>query len=610
VSVFRAGLASVAGELFRASAPLSAALALLVAMGALVPLVVAVAVADLVRAVPAALDSGRWDPLQGPFIVLVAAFAVGQLLDAAREGVSFALAQRVEHDVQAAVMRAGLGPDGVEHLHAGGFADVVAAAGGTAPGGVRPMTAVLAVGDVAVAKLSGLGALLLLARWHLWVPVVLGVAWASTIPWLRREGTTARSLTGRRTEALRRAAYFRDLALEPGAAKELRLFGLGPWLIDRYVDACAGALAGVWSDRRRHRGLMLAALIAITAATGIVYGTLAFEATSGRLPLREVALFAQLALATMAVGWTGDAEWLLRAGASALAVVRSVPDAPVAPPRRLPVSPGARPPPAIAFHDVSFTYPGEAAPALRSVNFSVPAGASVALVGDNGAGKSTTVKLLAALYQPAAGAIVFDGVALGQGSVDDWRSRLACILQDFTRYEATLRDNVALGVSEPASVSDEECLEALGRAGAGDLLRLPEGLHTMLGEGYENSTGLSGGQWQRIALARALLAVQRGADLVVLDEPTAALDVRAEAAFFDGFFVETKGLTRLVVSHRLASVRRADLIVVLHEGTAVETGTHAELLAADGRYAAMYRTQASAFASPPGDNNPETSLHV
>jgi ABC-type multidrug transport system fused ATPase/permease subunit len=603
------GPTAVASELWRASRPLSATLALLVVGGAAIPLVVATAVAAVVRAVPAAVADAGSGELGPPFAAVVAAFTAGQILDVAREAVSFVLASRVEYNVEASAMEAALRPAGVEHLHTPAVRAAVAAAAGITPGGVRPATSVLAVADVAMAKLSGAGALVLLARWHLWVPVVIGAAWAATIPWLRREGSTARSLTGRRSEALRRAAYFRDLALEPGAAKELRLFGLGPWLLERYATAATTALAGVWTERRRGRGLMVAALGCVAVATTAVFGTLAVEATSGRLPVRDVALFGQLVLAATAIGWAGDAEWLLREGGRVLAVARSVPPVPAtASPAAASFAPRETPPTAV-FADVAFAYPGEASAALRAVTFTVPPGASVALVGENGAGKSTVVKLLAGLYQPNRGAVLIDGVPLATDDVRAWRSRLACIFQDFARYEASLRDNVALGVADPRSVSDEECLEALRRAGAADLLGLPDGLRTVLGPGYDGATGLSGGQWQRVALARGLLAVARGADIVVLDEPTAALDVRAEAAFFDRLFGQTTGLTRLVVSHRLASVRRADHIVVFQDGTVTEQGPHSELLAAGGWYAARYRTQASAFPSPP-DGNVDGPVHV
>lgn len=418
------------------------------------------------------------------------------------------------------------------------------------------------------------------------------MAWAITVRWQQREGTTARSLTGRRSEGLRRAAYLRDLALDPAAAKEIRLFGLRRWIAERYGVVTEDALAGVRAERRGHGGWLVAALAAVTVASGFCFVRLALDGTSGHLSAPEVALYAQLLVASMAAGWAGDGEWILRAGgrAAAAAHIAASPDRP-ARPFPSPMTGPSGPPP-LDFEAVSFSYEGQQAPALDGFSLYVPAGTSLALVGENGAGKSTVVKVLTGLLHPTAGS-----VAVGGGDTDA-RSRLACLVQDPNRYDATLRLNVALGVSHPESVTDAECLVALHLAGGGPLVdQLPRGLDTELGLGCAGSVGLSGGQWQRVAMARALLRVTRGADLVILDEPTSAFDVTAETSFFDRFFGATDGLTRVVVSHRLASVRRADLIVVVHAGRAVEVGTHDELLARRGRYHAMFELQASAFAA-------------
>jgi len=200
---------------------------------------------------------------------------------------------------------------------------------------------------------------------------------------------------------------------------------------------------------------------------------------------------------------------------------------------------------------VWFTYPGRDAPTLAGLDLEIPAGQSVAIVGDNGAGKSTVVKLLAGLYRPDRGTVVIDAHAAGDGDVT---GRAAVIFQSFGRYELSLRDNIAFG--NPASVDDDAALvAALRRAGGGDLLDRVD-LDTVLSAGYPGGTDLSGGQWQRVALARALAAVDRGASLLVLDEPTASLDVRAETALFERFLQVTQARTTVLVSHRLNSVRR------------------------------------------------------
>jgi ABC-type multidrug transport system fused ATPase/permease subunit len=242
----------------------------------------------------------------------------------------------------------------------------------------------------------------------------------------------------------------------------------------------------------------------------------------------------------------------------------------------------------IRFRNVTFAYPGSSRPVLDGFDLTLPAGSSLAIVGQNGAGKTTLAKLLCRLYDPQGGAILADAVDLRDLDIDSWRSRLTAVFQDFIRFELPLRDNVA-----PYGAPDDVVRSSLAEAGALGLAKLD----TPLARGYDDGTELSGGQWQRVALARALCAVRMGAGLVLLDEPTAQLDVRGEAEIFDRILAATRKVTTILISHRFSTVRHADRICVLEHGRVVELGTHDELMALGGRYRTMFELQAQRFTS-------------
>ena len=239
----------------------------------------------------------------------------------------------------------------------------------------------------------------------------------------------------------------------------------------------------------------------------------------------------------------------------------------------------------IRFRSVTFAYP-HGAPVLDGFDLTIPAGSSLAIVGQNGAGKTTLAKLLCRFYDPQAGAIEIDGRDVRSLDVAAWRSRLTAVFQDFLRLELPLRDNVA-----PAGAPDAAVASALAAAGAARLA----GLDTVLARGYDGGTDLSGGQWQRVALARVLCAVTMGAGVVLLDEPTAQLDVRGEAEIFDRLLAATRHCTTILISHRFSTVRHADRICVLEHGHVVELSTHDELMRMDGRYKTMFELQAQRF---------------
>jgi ATP-binding cassette subfamily B protein len=319
----------------------------------------------------------------------------------------------------------------------------------------------------------------------------------------------------------------------------------------------------------------------------VVFWSLADAAADGRLGLDQVVVFAQVAVGTSMIAF-GGLNWALDGASAPVAAVLRLRDA-MAPKGGL--RPGTRsaagmPASEIAFRDLTFAYESGDRPVLDGFDLTIPAGTSIAIVGQNGAGKTTLAKLLCRLHDPQGGAIVVDGVDLRQLDLDEWRGRVTAVFQDFIRLELTLRENVA-----PAGAPDEDVLAALEQAGAHDLAELG----TVLARGYDGGTDLSGGQWQRVALARALCAVRVGAGVVLLDEPTAQLDVRGEAEIFERILTATRECTTILISHRFSTVRHADRICVLEGGRVVELGTHDELMELGGRYRTMFDLQASRF---------------
>jgi ATP-binding cassette subfamily B protein len=402
-------------------------------------------------------------------------------------------------------------------------------------------------------------------------------------------------LRNRRISDARMLGYLEHVLASDEHAKEVMLLGLGPTLLERYRTVGERLWREEWSLslRRNFWVISLSQLGTLTFYGCYVY--IAWLAVSGRLSLGDMTMYV-LAFRQGQFAFQGI---LLSLGTLFehdlyMSNLLQFLGAPAGASPRLLGAPPAREERGIRFEDVGFRYPERDAFALRHLDLFIPPGESLALVGHNGAGKTTFLKLLVGLYEPTEGRVLLDGRDLRSIPQEELRARFAVIFQDFNQYQLPVRENIGFG-SVPHAQEETRVQAAAERGGARDVIEaLPAGLDTQLGRWFDGGVELSGGQWQRVALARAFMREE--AEILILDEPTAALDVDAEAEVFEQVRRFRGERTLLLISHRFANVRAADRILVLEGSGILEQGTHEELMALDGVYAAMFRKQAEGYA--------------
>jgi len=427
-----------------------------------------------------------------------------------------------------------------------------------------------------------------------WLLLLLVVAVLPTFLGETHFAGLAYSLLYRWTPERRELDYVRMLGASLQSAKEVKIFGLGPYLASRYRTladrfylenrrlaiqrASVGAALSLLGT-----GAYYAAYVVIlqrTMAGSLTIGALTFLAASFARSrgLIENLFGAATSISDQAL-YLSDLYDFFRMEPG----IRSSKSA-LAPPR--PIRSG------FEFRNVTFRYPGSARPVLLNVSFHLQAGERIALIGENGAGKTTLVKLLARLYDPESGQILLDGVDLREYDVDQLRSEIGVIFQDYMRYDMLAKENIGFGRIE--HVAEQTRIEASARKSLAHqvIADLPKGYDQMLGRRFDTGADLSAGQWQKIALGRAYM---REAQLIILDEPTASLDARAEYEVFQRFAELTKDKMAVLISHRFSTVRMADRILVLEQGSILEQGSHEELLALSGRYAELFQLQAAGY---------------
>ncbi|MEM7276477.1 MAG: ABC transporter ATP-binding protein [Pseudomonadota bacterium] len=457
----------------------------------------------------------------------------------------------------------------------------------------RPLSLVNRTFSLAQNAISLIGFGFLLVQFSPWAVLILAIAGVPSFVAETRFSDQAFELNRRRSPERRKQWYLETVLAREDHAKEVKLFRIGKPLLERYESIFEQIYKETRSltIRRETWGLILG-LISTVAFYG-AYAWIAAATITQTISLGEMTMY-------LLVFKQGQSA----VGANLKAVSGMYEDnlylsnlyeylAQPSETHNGQKTEGARPGDGVRFENVSFTYPEQTTPALKDINLHIRTGESLALVGENGAGKTTLIKLLTGLYKPAAGEILLDGTPLNEWQRETLDRRFGVVFQDFARYQMTVGENV--GAGDVDHYHDESKWRRAAEKGLADAFieQLPAQYQTQLGRWFQDGQELSGGQWQKVALARAFM--DETADILILDEPTSAIDAAAEAAMFDRFREISKNKITVLISHRFSTVRRADQIVVIRGGQIIERGTHEELMSNDGHYATLFTLQAAGY---------------
>ena len=531
-------------------------------------------------------------------LLLAVAVAVAQMVGPVQSAITWGYQRRFGTHMSELLMRAVGALPGLEHLEEESFQRKLELARNRI--GWQPTELLQSAFAIYGGIIQALAMGAVASQFAWWAPLVVAGAAIPSSAMTLKYGLGYWLVIWRGTQEARHADYARRTAMDKLAAKEIRIADLGAWLQVRKTRYFLSSLEDLWRARRRGSAVSGALLLLQPVALLWVATRMLDAARQGGVDAGHfMAEFSALTGCMLAVaqilnslGWARDAVQFLPVAFELLETAERDPRLDVRGTRQ--ATPDRAP--SIRFRGVSFTYPRTDRKILDRLDLDIEAGTSVALVGVNGAGKTTLIKLLCRFYDPDEGSIELGGVDVREYDLASYRARLAVIFQDFVKYSLTATENI--GVGSIANVSDESMVrQAAQRIGVLEKLDgLPSGFDTVLDKQFEGGAELSGGEWQRVALARALMAqVGHGADVLVLDEPTASLDVRTEHDLYQRFEELSHGRTTILVSHRFSTVRMASRVIYLEHGRVVEDGSHHDLMRLKGRYAELYRLQAAHF---------------